>query len=66
MIGAPVVRAFRIEKFADDATGSIVACAATVERAGSGFAFRDLGERLAKGFDRAERIYALTGEEARA
>ena len=61
MIGEPVIRAFRIEKFADDSTGPVVACAATKTMADDVFTFRDLGERVAKGFDRAEPIYALEG-----
>ena len=61
MIGEPVIRAFRIEKFADDATGPIVACAATRRLAAAEFTFRDLGERVAKGFDQPERLFALVG-----
>lgn len=61
MMGEPVVRAFRIEKFADASTGSIVTCAATREAAGGAFRFRDLGERVAKGFDRPDRVFALLG-----
>jgi class 3 adenylate cyclase len=62
MMGEAIVKAFRIEKFADDGTGRIVTCAATRELAGDAFAFRDLGERLAKGFDRPDRVFALEGE----
>jgi adenylate cyclase len=61
MVGEPVVRAFRLEKFADDATGPILVCGATREQAGTGFRFRDLGERLAPGFEAPEPIYALLG-----
>jgi len=61
MVGEPVVRAFRLEKFADDDTGPIVACRATREQAGTGFSFRDLGERLAPGFEAPEPVYALLG-----
>jgi class 3 adenylate cyclase len=62
MMGEPVVRAFRIEKFATPETGRILVCGATRELAGEAFAFRDLGERTAKGFDRPDRIFALLGE----
>jgi class 3 adenylate cyclase len=59
MIGEPVVLAFRIEKFANDETGPIVTCPATMEKASRGFKFKDLGEMKAKGFDKADRVYAL-------
>lgn len=62
MMGEPVVRAFRIEKYANSETGRIVVCAATRELAAAGFTFRDLGEQVAKGFDQPERVYALAGE----
>jgi class 3 adenylate cyclase len=61
MVGEPVVRAFRLEKFADRSTGPILVCRTTRERAGDGFRFRDLGERLAAGFEAPEPIYALLG-----
>ncbi len=61
MVGEPVVRAFRLEKFADRETGPILVCRTTRERAGKEFRFRDLGERLAAGFDAPEPIYALLG-----
>lgn len=59
MMGEPVVRAFRMEKFADASTGRILACRATREAAGEAFAWRDLGERTSKGFDRPDRIFAV-------
>lgn len=62
MMGEAIVRAFRLEKFVDDATGAIVACATTRELAGGAFDFRDLGERLAKGFDLPDRVFALERE----
>jgi class 3 adenylate cyclase len=61
MIGEPVVRAFRLEKYADASTGRLLACRATREAAGDRFTWRDLGERQAKGFDRPERVFALCG-----
>jgi class 3 adenylate cyclase len=62
MIGEAVVLAFRLEKFASDGTGPIVACAMTKSMAGEAFRFRDLGEMQAKGFDRADHVFALEGE----
>ncbi len=64
MMGEPVVRAFRIEKFANAVTGPIVVCPETREAARGAYRFRDLGEQLAKGFDRADRVFALLGPEA--
>lgn len=61
MMGEPVVRAFRIEKLASGQTGPIVACAETREAARGAYRFRDLGEQLAKGFDRPDRVFALLG-----
>ena len=63
MIGEPVVMAFRMEKFADDETGSILVCPFTKELASSEFNFRDLGERHAKGFDAPDRVFSLVGEK---
>jgi adenylate cyclase len=62
MMGEPVVRAFRIEKFASDQTGRILACNMTRDFAVGGFTFLDLGPMQAKGFDRPDRVFALTGE----
>jgi class 3 adenylate cyclase len=59
MIGEPVVLAFRIEKFANDETGPIVTCPATMEKSSRSFKFKDLGEKHAKGFEKADRVYAL-------
>jgi class 3 adenylate cyclase len=61
MMGEPVVRAFRIEKLADDETGRIVTCNTTRDLAAGDFTFRDLGARQAKGFDRPDRVFALVG-----
>ncbi len=63
MVGESVVLAFRIEKFADDTTGAIVACPQTREMARKRFKFNDLGTRTAKGFERPQRLYALTGKK---
>jgi class 3 adenylate cyclase len=59
MIGEPVVLAFRIEKFANDKTGSIIACGSTQEMASKVFKFHDLGDRDVKGFDEPRRLWAL-------
>jgi len=63
MIGEPVVLAFRMEKFANDETGSILVCPFTKELASSEFEFRDLGERHAKGFDAPDHVFSLVGEK---
>lgn len=60
MIGEPVVLAFRLEKFANDETGPILACPATKAMAADHFEFLDLGARQAKGFDRPDHVFALT------
>ena len=62
MVGEPVVRAFRLEKFANDSTGSILACEATKVVATGPFSFRSLGKMQAKGFDAPDQVYALLGE----
>jgi class 3 adenylate cyclase len=62
MVGEAVVLAFRLEKFATDLTGPIVACAMTRKMAGDAFRFRDLGEMQAKGFDRADHVFALVDD----
>lgn len=62
MMGEPVVRAFRIEKFANDGTGRIITCNMTHDFAEQAFMFRDLGMVQAKGFDKPDHVYALVGE----
>jgi class 3 adenylate cyclase len=62
MVGESVVLAFRIEKFADDATGSIIACPVTRLMTDGTYEFRDLGTKKAKGFELPHRIYSLVGE----
>jgi len=59
MIGDAVPLAFRLEKFADEQTGRILACPVTCAMAKRKFVFRDLGERTPKGFDRPCRVFAL-------
>lgn len=62
MVGEAVVLAFRLEKLADDETGSILVCPDTRELAGDAFTFADLGERSAAGFEHPIRVFALRGE----
>ena len=61
MIGEPIVLAFRLEKFACRDTGRILTCPRTRNAASAVFDFRDLGEMHAAGFNRPERVFALTG-----
>lgn len=63
MVGEPVVLAYRLEKFADDTTGSIVVCPFTQIMASKSFNFEDLGTREAKGFDDPQRLYSLLGKK---
>ena len=62
LIGEPVVLAFRLEKFATDATGRILTCPITKGMASHKFRFRDLGLMHAKGFDEPDQVFALEGE----
>ncbi len=62
MVGEPVVLAFRLEKIAGDDTGPIVTCHDTQFMASGHFEFVDLGPRTAKGFEQAQRVFALLGE----
>lgn len=64
MIGEAPVLAFRLEKFANEQTGRILACRATRDMACDRFRFRDLGPMMAKGFDRPDHVFALEGELA--
>jgi class 3 adenylate cyclase len=72
MVGEPVVLACRLEKFATDQSGPILACPRTrdmVLRAtrepepaaasGPALVFEDLGAMQAKGFDRPDHVFAL-------
>lgn len=61
MVGESVVLAFRIEKLADESTGSIIVCPDTHMMASKQLEFRDLGSKTAKGFDAPQRVYALIG-----
>jgi class 3 adenylate cyclase len=62
MVGETVVLAFRIEKFADESTGPIIACPITRKMASDSFEFKDLGSRKAKGFDNSHTLYSLVRE----
>jgi len=59
MVGEPVVLAFRIEKFADDTTGSIIVCPITHQLTDGFFKYKNLGFRQAKGFDKPFDLYSL-------
>ncbi len=67
MVGEPIVLASRLEKFANDETGSILTCRGTRDMAlralplspGEPLLFRDLGPMQAKGFERPESVFAL-------
>jgi class 3 adenylate cyclase len=62
MIGEPIVLAFRLEKFANDELGHVLACRLTRDMASQSFRFRDLGRMIAKGFDQPDHVFALDGE----
>lgn len=62
MIGETVVLAFRIEKFADESTGPILACPVTHAMACEVFDFREIGSKRAKGFNDSHNLYALVQE----
>ena len=64
VMGESIVRAFRLEKFASPATGPILACEVTKQMADARFEFRDLGQMLATGFDRPDRVFALVRERS--
>lgn len=66
LVGEPVVLAFRLEKLAGEDLGTILTCGRTRALAGTGFAFRDLGEVAPKGFHQRSHVYALLDESAQA
>lgn len=59
MIGTAVIKAFRLEKLADEASGAILVCEATRAMAEERFRFRDLGAARIPGFATPENIFAL-------
>ena len=63
MVGETVVLAFRIEKFANDSTGPIIACPITRQMASKTFKFKSLGSRKAKGFSSAHKLFSLVKEK---
>jgi len=63
---ATAVRASRLVKLADEATGAIVADAATRERAGAGIAFRGLGPRGPPRAPRAHNVAVRAAPDSRA
>jgi class 3 adenylate cyclase len=63
MIGETVVLAFRIEKFADESTGPIIACPITMQMASESFEFKDVGSKKAKGFENSHKLFSLVKEK---
>jgi class 3 adenylate cyclase len=61
MVGEAPIVAFRLEKMANEETGRILVCPSTWAMACASFRFRDLGEMIAKGFDRPDHVFALEG-----
>ncbi len=69
MVGEPVVLAFRLEKFATDDTGPILACPVTRDLVGRALRaappdgpppdFADLGTMHAEGFEAPDHVFAL-------
>jgi len=59
MVGTAVIKAFLLEKLADEITGSILVCGATRALAGEQFGFHDLGATQIRGFPSPERVFAL-------
>ena len=65
MVGETVVLAFRIEKYADESTGPIIACPTTKMMASESFEFKDVGLRKAKGFENSHELFSLVKEKVR-
>jgi adenylate cyclase len=63
MIGETVVLAFRIEKFADESTGHIIACPVTEKMASGSFEFKNVGSKKAKGFEYSHELFSLVKEK---
>jgi len=63
MVGETVVLAFRIEKFADESTGPIIACPITKKMASDSFVFNDIGSKKAKGFENSHKLFSLVKEK---
>ena len=63
MIGETVVLAFRIEKLADQSTGPIITCPITKKMASDSFEFKDVGSKVAKGFENSLELFSLVKEK---
>ena len=63
MIGEPVVLAFRLEKLANEETGSIVVAESTWRGARQEFTFKDCGTASVAGFEAPQQYFALLGEK---
>lgn len=66
MVGEAVVLAYRLEKAANDVTGSPLACARTRAEAAAWFDFRDAGALSLAGFDTLVPAFQLLGETRKA
>jgi class 3 adenylate cyclase len=66
MVGEAVVLAYRLEKAANDLTGSPLTCERTRAEAAEWFQFRDAGEMALAGFARPIRAFQLLGETGQA
>jgi class 3 adenylate cyclase len=62
LVGEAVVLAYRLEKAANDRTGSILTCARTRDEAAAWFEFHDLGALALSGFAAPVRAFCLLGE----
>ena len=62
LVGEAVVLAYRLEKAANDQTGSVLTCAHTRDDAAAWFEFRDIGPLALAGFAAPVRAYSLLGE----
>jgi class 3 adenylate cyclase len=61
VVGEPIVKAFRLEKIADESTGPMIACNRTRLLAQGTVDFRELGEFSLEGFEKAEDVFAVLG-----
>ena len=61
MIGEPIVKAFRLEKTANERTGAVVACSRTRLLAQSEIRFREIGAVTLEGFKSPEQVFAVVG-----
>ncbi len=61
VVGEPIVKAFRLEKIADEDTGPVIACSRTRLLAQDAMRFRALGEVSLEGFTSPEEVFAVLG-----